>query len=190
MTLIEVIVVLAIFSLTAVALTNSVLFFYKTNAATLEQAAQVREAGRGMERMIHELREASYGDEGSYPVASFASSSVTFYADVDQDGETERVRYELWGTSMRRGVLSPSGNPLDYAGAAATTTIAEYVRNFSENTPVFRYWDAAGAEITDAADIGSIVSVSVNLIIDVTLSKDPAKFSLRSSATLRNVRSY
>src|SRR3990167_7172197 len=39
---------------------------------------------------------------------------VIYYANVDADPATERVRLELSGTSLVRGVTKPTGDPLVY----------------------------------------------------------------------------
>ncbi len=186
--IIEVIVVLGIFTMVMTMIVNSVLTFYRANTSSFEEAVQVQNAERGIQVLVHDLRESTYGDDGSYPLASIASSSITFYSDVDRTSPVEKIRYELKNTSLYRSVLVSSGTPPKYVGAAATSTVSNYVRNFGDAVSVFRYYDASSTEIVDPAQIAKVVSVTISLVVDVTPLHAPGEFTLRSSATLRNLR--
>lgn len=188
LTLVETVVTVGIVAVITVAIAQSVILFYKANRVAFEESYQIRSAERGLQVLIRDLREATYGDDGAYPLSSIASSSITFYADVDRTNPIEKVTYTLTGKLLQRTVRSSTGNPPTYTGAVATSTVSEFVRNFDDNQSLFRYFDAAGAEVTSSADIASIVSVSVNLIVDITPIHAPGEFTLKSGATLRNLR--
>jgi type II secretory pathway pseudopilin PulG len=186
--MIEVVVAIGIIALITVAITQSVIMFYRVNRVAFEEAYQIRSAERGLQVMVRDLREATYGDDGAYPLGAIASSSITFYADLDRSNPIEKVEYKLIGKSLYRTVTNSTGNPPTYTGNKATSTVSEYVRNFEENAPLIRYFDAAGAEVTNASDIARVVSVSINLVVDITPVHAPGEFTLRSGATLRNLR--
>ena len=188
MTLIEVLIVVALVPIIMISITESVLSFYRANSTSIEEAYQIQSAGKGMDALVRDVREASYADNGSYPVAAIATSSLTFYADVNRDSSVEKVHYELKGTTLTRSLTEP-GSPATYSGAAATTTVSDSVRNFSDGTSVFRYFDSNGTEITDMARVADVRSVSVTIVVDITPQHAPGEFTLRSSATLRNLRS-
>lgn len=181
-------VTLAIFVLIMGAIVNSILFFYRANSSSLEQAIQVETARRGIELFVRDVREATYGDSGAYPLESMASSSVAFYSDTDFDGAIERIRYTLLGTQLYRNVIEPSGTPPAYTGGGVTTTVSGYVRNFDENVSVFRYYTASSTEATTTSAISTVVSVTMNLIVDIVQKHTPGTFTLSESATIRNLR--
>lgn len=185
---IEVLVVLAIFSLIMVAIVDSVIFFYKANTSSLEQGYQIENARRGNELLVRDVREATYGDNGAYPLAAIATSSVTFYSDTDSDGAIEQIRYYLVGTVLYRNVTDSSGSPPVYTGMGTTTTVSQYVRNTEEGTTLFRYYDATNSEVTDPALIKKVLSVSIILVVDIVQRHAPGRFTLKGSATLRNLR--
>jgi len=187
MTLIEVLIVVALVPIIMVSIVDSVLAFYRANSTSFEEAYQIQSASNGIGVLVRDLREATYADNGSYPVAAIASSSVTFYADVNRDGSVDRVRYELDGTTLSRAI-TPAGMPPTYTGAAATSSVSDSVRNFGDGTAVFRYYDSSGAEIDDMADVADVRSVTITLVVDITPNHSPGEFTLRSSATLRNLR--
>ncbi|MEK7079967.1 MAG: hypothetical protein AAB901_01635, partial [Patescibacteria group bacterium] len=100
MTLAETIVVVAIVAVVGIALTGAIQYFYRNSAYLLEQTAALDNARRGHSYTLQNLREASYGDDGSYLITNAATSTITFYADVDQDTGIERVRAYLSGTTL------------------------------------------------------------------------------------------
>ncbi len=188
-TLIETMVVIGITSVVGIALMSMITFVYKTNTFIFQQSTATDNARRGVEFALENLREATYGADGSYPIETAATSTVTFYADVDNDGTVERIRYYISGGSLFRGVANPAGNPPSYTGQAeSTTTVAAYVQN-GTTTPLFHYYDDTGTELATPADISKIASVSVVIGIDVDVKRAPVTFTLIGTATLRNLRS-
>lgn len=187
-TLIETVVTVGIFSVIMVTLVNSVLTFYRANATAIEQSYQIESARRGIELLVRDLRESAYGDNGAFPLAAIASMSITFYSDTDRDQVTEQMRYALSGTTLTRSVVNPSGNPAEYTGVPETSQISTYVRNEEEATPIFRYYNALGNEISDYNDIADVVSITVSLVVNIRPVSAPEEFTLTSSATLRNLR--
>jgi Tfp pilus assembly protein PilW len=186
---VETLITVACFAIVMVAITESVLFFYRANTSSIEQAYQIESARRGIDTMVRDLREATYADDGSYPLASIATSSVTFYADTDHDASIEKLRYTIIGTQLIRIVTEATGTPPTYTGGAATSTLSDYVRNTEQNVPLFRYYDVNGVEVTDFGNgIADVRSVSVNLIVNVVPIRAPGDFTLQSSATIRNLR--
>lgn len=188
-TLAEMLVVIALTGLVGVGLLSMIAYFYRTNAYLLEATSAVDSASRGLTESITSLREASYGEDGAYPLSGTATSSVTFHADVDADPAIEKVRLYRSGDTFYKGVTNAAGNPPSYTGQSETTTvIATYVKN-AANTPVFRYFDEDGVELTGAIDIASVRSVRARLDVDINPLRAPNILRLESGATLRNLRS-
>lgn len=139
--------------------------------------------------MVRDIREAAYGDDGSFPVIAIAPTAFSFYSDIDRDDFTERIRYYLTGDLLYKGVTNPSGDPLIYDdNDEEISLIAQYVRNDEESVAIFTYYDSTGNEITDEVDIAEVAFVKVNLIVNVNPTRLPEEFTLRSSATLRNLK--
>ena len=187
-TLIETIVIISITALIFVTLGVLISYFYKTNAYALEQSTAIGQARRGVEDAMLYLREASYGNDGAYPIKNVATSSVTFYANTNNDNIIERVTYILINKILYRTIATPTGNPPSYAGATiATSTIATPVTN-NESTPVFRYFDKNGAELYAPVDISKISSIRTTVVVDVNVNRAPVAFTLSGGATLRNLK--
>jgi len=189
LTLIETLVVVALMAVVGVALQYAIQYFYRANTQVLQGTAAVNSARNGVTTLSSNIREATYGDDGAYPLAQAATSSVTFYADVDKDGGVERVRTYLSGATLYRTVTNASGNPPSYAGqASATTTIATYVAN-GTGVPLFRYFNESGTELTGTIDTTEVASVSVTLMVDINPLRAPDIYTLTQTAMLRNLRS-
>ena len=187
-TLVETVVTIAMTALVSITLGWLLAYFYKTNAYALEQSTAVGQARRGVEDAMLYLREASYGSDGSYPIKSVATSTITFYANTNDDTVIERVTYSLINGTLYRAVATPSGNPSSYTGATiATTTLAKPVTN-GASLPVFRYFNAAGSELFAPVDISEISSVRTTVVVDVNVNRAPVSFTLSGGATLRNLK--
>lgn len=186
-TLVETIVVVGLTAFVMVVLGQLIRYFYVTNTYVLEQTKAVDSARRSIENAMSNLREASYGADGSYPVASAATSSITFYADIAGDSAVEKVRYYLAGTTLYRGVTEPANNPPSYVGQPeATTLVVDNIRN-GATTPLFRYFDADGNELSDPINVSEIASVQTTVLTDVNPERAPNVYTLSGSATLRNI---
>jgi len=188
MTLVEMLVVIALTGAVVAAIGRITSYFYRTNAYVLEQTQAVEAARRSTENALADLREASYGDDGSYPIANAATSTVTFYADTDADSSVEKIRYYLSGTTFYRAVTQSAGNPLSYSGQSESVDIVvDNIRNDALN-PLFRYYDSGGAELSAPADAGKIASVKATVMTDVNPNRAPAVYTLQESATIRSLR--
>lgn len=187
-TLIETIIVIAATTLIFITLGTLLAYFYKTNAYTLEQSIAVGQARRGVEDAMKYMREASYGSDGSYPIESAATSSITFYANINSDWAIEKVTYVLQDGTLYRVSAEPMGSPPSYTGGApATTTVAVSVVNNS-STPLFRYFDDTGTELVMPVNVSKIASIETTVVIDVNVNRAPVSFTLSGGATLRNLK--
>lgn len=187
-TLVETIVIVAVTAFVFVTLGWLMTYFYKTSAYALEQSIAVGQARNGVEDAMLYLREASYGGDGSYPIKSVATSSITFYANTNNDSVIERVTYSLMNGVLSRAVATPTGNPPSYVNATiATSTIAKPVTN-ATSTPVFRYFNNVGSELFAPIDISKISSVRTTVVVDANVNRTPVAFTLSGGATLRNLK--
>ena len=189
MTLIEAVVWIGIFTLTTIALTQSLLYFYRINRYTLQEATAIASAQHGMEQVVKALRTASYSNNGAYPIVSISPSQIIFYANVvKNDPLIQQVRFFVQGNSLLQGLTEPSGNPLIYATSSEIiTTLSNYVQNVSLSTTTFTYYDQNGGQINNFANFSDTRYVTVSLIVDVSTTTSPTQLNLVSSAAMRNL---
>lgn len=185
----ETVVVVAITAMVAGALLSAIRYFYINNAYVFEATSSVYQARRGLSTTLADLREASYADDGNYPIGSAATSSITFFSDIDADGGVERVKIWKVGTTLYKVTTNAGGSPPSYTGqASATTTIALHLRN-ATSSPIFTFYNASGVQLsTTSPVISQIAAVGVDIQIDLNPNRAPQIFSLTGRATLRNLK--
>ncbi|MDQ1299657.1 MAG: Type pilus pilin [Patescibacteria group bacterium] len=188
LTLIEMLVVIGLTGLVGVGLLSMIAYFYRSNAFLLEATTAVDSASRGVRESLTLLRGASYGEDGTYPVAAAATSSVTFYSNADSDRAIERVRLYVLGGTLYQVVTNAGGNPPSYSGQTqSTSTIATWVSN-ATSTPAFRYYNNEGTELTGMVDITAVRTVRSRIDVDINPYRAPNILTIEGSATLRNLR--
>jgi len=94
-TLIETLVAISIFALVMGAVSGMVIMLYRIYGYSWEQSVAINEARRGIETMVKEIRTARAGEDGSFPIVLAGDKEFIFFSDIDNDGQTERVRYFL-----------------------------------------------------------------------------------------------
>lgn len=183
----ETVVTIAVSSLVFLAVFGFIYYFYRTSGYNLSQIAATNSARKGMEIMVREIREATYSDEGSYPIKNAKNKSLTFYSDIDKDKNIERVRYFLEDINLKKGVLEATGNPPKYQDAnEAVKILSQYVRNGSE--AIFTYYDVNNNQVEDLDVLTDIRLIKIKLIVNTNPNRPPDEFTLVSNAQLRNLK--
>jgi len=192
--LVEVLIVIFIFGLMSIILSNLIVIGYRSYNYNFQQIAAINEARKGVETMVREIRGAKSGDDGSYPIVEAGDLQFIFFGDIDRDGLTERVRYFISGSDLNKGVVKPSGDPLQYILSGETiSTLSHYVRN-SALIPIFTYYNGDWPGDTVHNPLPTLTRLSdtklmhVKLRINVDLNRPPDDFLLESDAQIRNLK--
>ena len=190
MTLTEVIVVVAASTVLLLAVAGAVVYFYSYNATLIAQRQATDFAERGVRTMVQDLRAMSFANDGSYPIASYSDTHITFFLNVDGDDLVERVTYELNDESLEKTVFKPSGTPpqFDLTTPESTQTISDNVRNSTNSLPIFRYRNNLGEIITSTEQITDIRFIEIELQVNVNPERVLNDFTLQSSVSPRNLR--
>lgn len=175
-TLIETVIVISLTAFIIGAICTTLVFFYQTHARVLAETAAVGQARRGVEEATRHFREAQYHPDGSYPIKTATASTLTFYNNINDDIAIEQVTYRTIAGVLYRTVAT--------SDSVATTTLATSVAN-TASTPLFRYFNEAGVELTDPVNASQVVSVKTTLIISSATSQASSTITLSSNATLR-----
>jgi hypothetical protein len=189
MTLIETVVWIAIFMGVMITLTQSLLYFYRANRYSFQEATAISAAQKGMNTVVQALRTASYANNGAYPVVSIAPNQVVFYASVIKgDPLIQQVRFFTQGTALYEGTIEPSGDPLTYASSSEVIkNLSNFIQNLTLATSTFIYYDQNGAPISDYSDYVDMRLVTVSLVVDASTTSLPTQLTVTSSAALRNL---
>lgn len=184
---------IAIFALAMALLISFVIYVYRAYGYNFEQIAAINEARKGIETMVKEIREARYGEDGSYPLKEAGNLQLIFYSDIDKDASIERVRYFLDGINFKKGVVEPSGNPPQYIlSSEVVDTLSAYVRNGA--TPIFIYYngdwpvDVINNPLSTLTRLTETKLMHVYLKINVDPNRPPDNFELESDVQIRNLK--
>lgn len=154
-------------------------------------SAQI-DARKVLKQMVAELREASPSSLGGYPISLASTSALTFYSDINNDGFKERIRYFMVGNTLRRGEISPNGNPLVYNNANEKITLIVSDVVTSTSTPLFSYYPGTFAG-TSSPLIHPVVISDIRMVgIYITIQKDPLRnpkpIIVQTAVTIRNIK--
>ncbi len=149
------------------------------------------EVRRVLRPMADELRSMSVSSQGGYPIESATATSVVFFSDISSNSNKERIRYYLSGTTLIKGVIVATGNPLTYPSAnEVLTTMATSVTNGA--TPIFSYYDATytGTEnpLTLPVNVSSIRLIKITLLVEKDPNRSPTIATLTTQVMLRNLK--
>jgi prepilin-type N-terminal cleavage/methylation domain-containing protein len=191
-TLAETLVAVAIFVavMTAVwALQVSIYSNQRTVSGSLQTA---QDAETILKTMLTELRAAAPGGNGAYTISSAATNTISFFSDPDDDGQTEKLTYSLFGNNLYRAIIQPSGPPIVYnPGSQTTTTLMTNVRN-GTSTPVFQYFDqnytGTSSPLTLPINISSVRLVGITISLDINTNLAPAVRTYSTVVNLRNLK--
>lgn len=149
------------------------------------------EARRALKSMSAEVRTASPSSIGAYALAQTATSSFTFYSDIDDDSFKERVRYFLDSATLKKGIIKPSGTPLTYN--PANEIISELIHDVANAaTSTFSYYDAdydgTTQPLTEPINIAAVRLVKITVTIDENPQTPPGPATLTTQISIRNLK--
>lgn len=161
---------------------NSETFFQ----SSLSSQTETQQALQGI---VSEIRSATPSSIGGYPIDIAATSTFGFYSDFDEDGIAEHIRYFLNGTTLQRGIIQPTGNPLTYN--QANETVVDIIHNvILSSNPVFTYYDQTytGTQppLTQPVNISFITVIGIQ--VQASAQNQGISSSFNAVAVPRNLR--
>ncbi|MBP6924108.1 MAG: type II secretion system protein [Candidatus Pacebacteria bacterium] len=190
MTLVEMLVVIGLYTvLTTIVFTSAQsLYFY--NASTFAQSNEVEHAMRGMYRWSQDVREMTYAEDGAFPIVVKDPHTIAFYSDIDRDNNVEYVEYEVATTTLYKRTYNPIGNPPAYNFSVPDQEeiLSEYVQNINQSTSTFYYYDSDGVSLGTGALLTDVRYIKIQLIVNINPIRDPGEFLLRSGVAPRNLK--
>lgn len=188
MTMIELMVAISIFTIFMIAASDFIIRGLQSNVFGYEQEDAVANARRAAGVMVEELRRAANSARGDYLFDSVATNTIVFYADTDDDGLTEKIRYFADGIDLKKGSITASGTPPTYSQAdEEISTFAIYLNN--QSLPIFRYFDTNNLEIANpTASKTKIRLIRTTLKINVTPERAPADYFYTADIQIRNLK--
>lgn len=167
---------------------KDVFFFGNVLESSLDASKEARKA---IKTITDEVRSASLGSNGAYPIEEASQNSFIFFSNIDGDNLKEKIHYFLSGKVLKKTVTKPTGNPPTYN---SSNEITEEVAHFIDNgaVPLLSYYDnsydGTSSPLNLPADISAIRLVKITIIIDKDVSRSPEPLRVESQVTLRNLK--
>ena len=151
-----------------------------------------QKAYRALFVFSREVRGAQPSAAGAYPIAEAATSSLTFFANVDNDADIERVRYFLATTTLYRGLLEPTGTTYNSANERVSSIVVD-TKN-SQASPLFDFYDenydgaTTTPPLTIPVNISDIRLIRLSLPIKQNTLQGSTYKTYSAQVTLRNLK--
>jgi prepilin-type N-terminal cleavage/methylation domain-containing protein len=191
-TLIEITVVIGILGVILVVVSEFQVNIFKHNKYSADSLQSAQDSRSILRVMVKELRTAKLGNNGAYPLIETATSSITFYSDIDADGLKERIHYYIASTTLYKGVIKPSGNPYTYNSAQEKLSILAYNIKNATSTSLFDYYDETysgnSSALTQPINTTDVRLIKINLMIDADPNRSPIPRTYTSQVMLRNIK--
>jgi Tfp pilus assembly protein PilW len=191
--MVELLVALAIFSVVIIAVgaLGSNVFIFNSTTSGSYQATQNSQAI--LRTILKEIREASPGANGAYPLINTGSTTLSFFSDVDNDGVTEQITYTLIGTTFYRAVIKATGSPPVYLiQNQSTTSLITNVIN-GNALPSFQYFDTnytgTSSPLIAPVSPSKVKLIQINQQIDIDPNRSPLPIIFTVQANIRNLKS-
>ena len=140
-----------------------------------------------------ELRNATYGADGAYPINEAEDNELIFYSTApNSNGTVSQIRYFMSGNTLYKGITNPGGNPLSYAGQPETVTTLSTQMSLG-GKPLFYYYDGnydgSESSLAQPVNVNVVRFIQINLIVlrDLT-STGTSTFTVTAGASLRNLK--
>lgn len=189
-TLIEVLVSIFILTLIGLAVSSFFKDIFSFNRIISGSLTAQDEARRALKTMSAEIRTASPSSLGAYPLAQTATSSFAFYSNIDGDSFKERVRYFLEGTTLKKGVIKPSGSLTYNPANEIITELIHDVANVATST--FSYYDenydGTTQALVEPINISVVRLVQITIVIDKDSTQPPGPMTLTTQINMRNLK--
>ncbi len=189
MTLIEMLVAISIFSVLMFVVMYTISQLYRSTDYAINQAYEVYEARNGMEQLVRDLREATFADDGTFPLAVIETDLVGFYSDIDRDLSVEYVEYEQTGTNFYKRIYNATNTipAYDTSSPDVEQLVSDYVQNSTLGTSTFFYYDDSGNPVTASGNITDVRYIEVQIAINIDPVAQPDNFVLQNGVALRNI---
>jgi Tfp pilus assembly protein PilW len=189
-TVVEMLITIFIVTLVGIAIVNFQINIFSLNKISGDSMNAQTDARKALKVMSSEIRSISPSDNGSYAIALAATSTITFYEDIDNDNSKEQVRYFKSGTNLKKGVIQPTGTIYNPANEVVTNLVSDLAN--SSSSPIFYFYDknydGSTAPLSYPINIPSIRLIKINIFIDKDINKFPAPINVTSQVSLRNLK--
>jgi prepilin-type N-terminal cleavage/methylation domain-containing protein len=137
-TLIETLVVIFIFGIIMIGTTEMVRSILVSGRQDTLALNNVDQARRIANNFANELRNSTYGVNGSYPINQASDTQIIFFSTLPlRNGTASRIRYYISNGILYKGVTNPTGSVYNQSNETSTALLSSL--SLSGN-PLFYYY--------------------------------------------------
>lgn len=191
-TLVEAIVAMSVFAVLifiVVSISTSFLQDPKQQLISMDNIDQARIISSVF---VNELRNATTGSDGSFPIYNPGPSQIIFYSKFGGGSAVNRIRYYVSENTLYKGVVTPTGNPLTY-NLSSEVVKPLLVGLANGETPAFYYYDGdydgSSSPLAQPVNINQVRFIKINLMAPKqTTQQDTSSFLVTAGATIRALK--
>jgi prepilin-type N-terminal cleavage/methylation domain-containing protein len=194
-TLVETLVVIFIFSFLAVGVSTLLIYILKDSRGQITTIDNLDNTRLVASNFTNQIRSAVYGNDGGYPIYQAGNSQIIFYSNYGQStGIQAKFRYFLDGTTLKRGVIVPTINPLNYSSLLEKVTVVQS-NLVNTNKPVFYYYDGnydasiATTSLSQPVNVNNIKYISIKMdVLKDASNPSLGYYTITSGAAIRSLK--
>jgi len=192
-TLIEVIITMAIFVILIFGVTAMLNDIFVNSNQQLQSMSNIDQARSVLVLLTNEIRNATTGSDGSYPLNQAGDSQIIFFSNYKTNNSVvERIHYYFSGNTLYKGIVLPTGNPLSYnLSSESIRVVATGISNGS--SPLFYYYDGnydgSTSALSQPVNINQVTFVEANLLVlNQITPTDTSTFSVTAGVAIRSAK--
>ncbi|MDR3570947.1 MAG: type II secretion system protein [Candidatus Pacebacteria bacterium] len=194
-TLVETMVTIVVFSivmLASAALLRIIFMNSTTSPNALNAVDQAQSAGA---MFVNQVRDAAYGNDGSYPLGEASTTEVIFYSPYGTGSSTtvDRIRYFVANSTLYEGITVPSGSPASYNLAnEKISTLVQHVGGVGTSTIFFYYngiYAGTSTPLSQPVNINQVTYINLKMSVALLEQRNSTASSVISTAAaIRNLK--
>jgi prepilin-type N-terminal cleavage/methylation domain-containing protein len=194
-TLIETLVTIAIFGLVMIATANLLRLIFMNTTTNPSALNEVDQAQSSANTFVNQVRDAAYGNDGSYPVAQASTTQIIFFSPYGTAGSTtvDRIRYFVSSSTLYEGVTAPSGSPSSYN--TANEQVRSIVSNVSGNgtSTIFYYYTGiyggTSTPLSQPVNLNQVTFIQMTFAVQLKeIRGSTATSTISTGAAIRNLK--
>lgn len=191
-TLVETVVTIFIFGVVMLGTSLMLRDILVNNRQQYKVLDSTDQARRVANAFATEIRNATYGANGSYPLNEATNNQITFFSTTQNSTNISKIRYYVSGNVLYKGVTKPAGSPLSYTGQPETITTLIPKMSLGGN-PLFYYYDGnyngSGNALATPPNLNQVKFIKINLTILKQLTPtSTTTFTVTAGASMRNLK--
>lgn len=187
--LIEIIVVIGIFSLVGLAVWNWQQDVFSLNVILTGRLTSQENLKKMIKNFVAEVRSAQPSATGAYLLEKVEEDHFIFFTDLNGDGKTERVRYFLENQTIKKGTTKASGQPPTYnPNNEVIINLVTDVINQEIFTYFDRNFDGSTPPLTQPVDILEVRLIRTTVTVDEKIERTPLPITKTSQVSIRNLK--